>query len=113
VTGVPGGDSMPEAGPAGGPEGGAVLLLTAWHLPRMRSMPRQFWRFRRLDRRSRGVRGLVWSHRWISRRSLLYTSRWRSEADARAWLASAEFRRFDEGVRAAGAEPRLEWYRPA
>jgi hypothetical protein len=29
-------------------EGSGALLLTAWHLSRMRSMPRMFWRLRRL-----------------------------------------------------------------
>lgn len=97
--------------PEHGAEQGEVVLLTAWHLGSMVAMPRQFWRFRRLDHQSRRFPGRAWSHRWVSRRSLLYTSRWRSAKDAERWLSSPEFRRFDAGARAAGAVPRVERYR--
>ncbi len=91
-----------------------VLLLTAWHLRGMRSMPRMFWRLRSLERLCRGQPGCLWVHRWISRRSLLLTSRWESEAAADEWLASAAFRAFDEAARALkGTEARVERYRPA
>ena len=35
-----------------------VLLLTAWHLSRVRSMPRAFWLARRLDRDGRAAPGI-------------------------------------------------------
>jgi heme-degrading monooxygenase HmoA len=41
-------------------------------------------------------------HRWISRRSLLLTSRWESTEAAEVWIASPEFRAFDEAARAIG-----------
>ncbi len=92
----------------------AVLLLTAWHLPNMRSMPAMFWRVRALDRRTGKAPGCLWVHRWISRRSLLLTSAWRSEAEAGAWLASDEFRGVDAKARAQrGATTRVERYLPA
>ena len=85
-----------------------VLLLTAWHLRRMRSMPRMFWRLRSLERHCRAQPGCLWVHRWISRRSLLLTSLWESEA-ADGWLASEAFRAFDEAARALdGTEARVE-----
>lgn len=90
------------------PEHGEVVLLTGWHFDSMLVMPRQFWRFRRLDHLSRQFPGRIWSHRWVSRRSLLYTSRWQSVEDAEQWLNSLEFRRFDAGARAVGATPRVE-----
>jgi len=78
----------------------AVLLLTGWHLRHMRSMPRMFWRLRRLEQAARAQPGCLWVHRWISRRSLLLTLRWRSEDAARAWLASESFIAFDAAARA-------------
>ena len=91
-----------------------VLLLTAWHLRRMRSMPRLFWRLRSLERHCRAQPGCLWVHRWISRRSLLLTSRWELEAAADRWLASEAFRAFDEAARALeGTEARVERYRQA
>ena len=82
-----------------------VLLLTAWRLGRMRSMPRAFLAVRALERRGRAQPGCVRIHRWISRRSLLLSSRWRTRAAAEAWLASAAFRETDARLRAIpGAE---------
>ena len=89
-----------------------VLLLTAWHLRKMRSMPRMFWRLRSLERHCRRQTGRLWVHRWISRRSLLLTSRWESAAAADGWLASEAFRAFDEAARSLeGTEARVERYR--
>ena len=86
-----------------------VLLLTSWHLPRMRSMPRAFWRVRALDRRTRSQQGCLRVHRWASRRSLLLTTWWRSRAAAETWLASSSFRETDERLRAIpGAEARVD-----
>lgn len=88
---------------------GDVLLLTGWHFRRMRSMPRMFWRLRRLERAAREQDGCLWVHRWISRRSLLLTSRWRSEQAARAWLTSEPFVAFDAAARALpDSQPLLE-----
>ena len=93
-------------------DGAAVLLLTAWHFRRMRSMPRMFWRVRRLERDCRAHAGCLWVHRWVSRRSLLLTSHWRSQAAADSWLASSAHRRFDAAARALpGARARVERYR--
>ena len=91
-----------EASARGGGDAGAapVLLLTAWRLGRMRSMPRAFLAVRALERRGRTQPGCVRVHRWISRRSLLLTSWWRTRADAEAWLASAPFRETDARLRA-------------
>ncbi len=85
----------------------ALLLIAAWHLPRMRSLPRALWRVRRLDRASRGAPGCLWMHRWLSRRSLALTSAWASEAAAEAWLASTAFAEADTALAAAGAQRRL------
>lgn len=86
-----------------------VLLLTAWRLPRMRSMPRAFWLARRLDRDGRAAPGCARMHRWTSRRSLLLTSWWATRADAEAWLASPAFRALDARLRAIpGAEADIE-----
>lgn len=86
-----------------------VLLLTAWHLPRVRSMPRAFWLARRLDRDGRTAPGCVRMHRWISRRSVLLTSWWESREAALAWRASPTFRELDESLRAIdGVEVRVE-----
>ena len=91
-----------------------MLLLTAWHLRRVRHMPRMFWRLRRLERQCRAQAGCLWVHRWLSRRSLLLSSHWESEAAAEAWLTSSQFRAFDASARALpGAEARVERYRPA
>ena len=96
------------------PASGPVLLLTAWHLRRMRDMPRMFWRLRRLERHCREQAGCLWVHRWISRRSLLLSSRWQSEAAAEAFMDSEVFRAFDAAARALpGTEARVERYRPA
>ena len=81
-------------------EEGGTLLLTAWHLRRMRSMPRMFWRLRRVERDGRDQPDCEWMHRWISRRSLLLTSRWASREAAEAWIASPRFRAVDESARA-------------
>lgn len=101
------------AGPPG--RGGAdageapALLLTAWRLGRMRSMPRAFLAARALERRGRAQPGCVRVHRWISRRSLLIASWWRTRGDAEAWLASAPFRETDARLRAIpGAEADVE-----
>jgi len=94
--------------------GEAVLLLTAWHLRRVREMPRMFWRLRGLERHCRAQPGCLWVHRWLSRRSLLLSSRWESAAATEAWLASSRFRDFDASARALpGAEARVECHRPA
>ena len=86
-----------------------VLLLTSWHLTRMRSMPRAFWAVRALDRRTRSQQGCLHVHRWTSRRSLLLTTWWRSRAAAEAWLASPSFREADALLRALpGAEARVD-----
>jgi heme-degrading monooxygenase HmoA len=86
-----------------------VLLLTAWHLPRMRYMPRAFWSARRLDRVTRGAPGCARVHRWISRRSILLSSWWESRAAAEAWLSSKAFREHDARMRAIdGAYARIE-----
>ena len=78
----------------------------------MRSMPRMFWRLRSLERLCRGQSGCLWVHRWISRRSLLLTSLWESEAAAEVWLSSEAFRAFDEAARSLdGTEARVERYR--
>ncbi len=94
--------------------GEAVLLLTAWHLRRVREMPRMFWRLRGLERHCRAQPGCLWVHRWLSRRSLLLSSHWESAAAAEAWLASSRFRAFDgEAGALPGAEARVERHRPA
>ncbi len=86
-----------------------VLLLTAWHLPRMRSMPRAFWLARRLDRDGRAAPGCVQMHRWTSRRSVLLTSWWESRDAALTWRASPAFRELDDRLRAIdGVDPRVE-----
>ena len=86
-----------------------VLLLTAWHLPRMRSMLRAFWLARRLDRDGRAAPGCVRMHRWTSRRSVLLTSWWESRDAALAWSASPTFRELDDRLRAIdGVEVRVE-----
>lgn len=89
-------------------EPGSHLLLTAWHLPRMRSLPLLLWRLRRLERHGRAHDGCWWMHRWISRRSLLLSSHWTSREAAEAWLRSPAFRAFDAQARAAGAVPHVE-----
>jgi hypothetical protein len=90
----------------------ALLLIAAWHLPRMRSLPRALWRVRRLDRSSRASPGCFWMHRWLSRRSLALTSAWASEGAAEAWLASVGFRETDSALVAAGARRLLLRGRP-
>ncbi len=86
-----------------------VLLLTSWHLRRMRSMPRTFWEARALERATRRQPGYAGIHRWVSRRSILLESRWESRAAADAWLASPAFRAFDARARSIpGAEARVE-----
>ena len=92
----------------------ALLVLTAWHLSRMRSMPRSFWRVRTLERATHSVPGCLWIHRWISRRSLLLTSAWESDAAAEAWFASEGFTSVDASLKALpGTETRVERMRPA
>ena len=88
---------------------GPVLLLTSWHLRQMRSMPRAIWALRSLERGTRSAPGCLDVHRWISRRSLLLTSWWRSRDAAQAWLSSAPFEDFDARLRALpGSEARVE-----
>ena len=90
-----------------------VLLIAAWHFARMRSMPRQFWALRGLERECRAWPGCRWVHRWVSRRSLLLTSTWESEAAADAWLASTALRDFDARARGLrGTVARIERYGP-
>ena len=88
-----------------------MLLVTAWHLPRMRSMLSAFRHVRRLDRATRTAEGCEWVHRWGSRRSLMLTTRWRSWAEAEAWLDGPVFARATAALsRIPGAVPRLERY---
>jgi hypothetical protein len=94
--------------PPEGDRGDVSLLVTAWHLDHMRSMPRALWHVRALDRHTRGAPSLTWMHRWLSRRSVALTSTWRSRADAEAWLASPEFARRAAALEAAGARLRIE-----
>jgi len=94
-------EHTPHGSPQNGHEAGAAVLVdTSWHLPRMRTMPRAFWRVRTLDRGSRGSPGLLWMHRWISRRSLLLTSIWEDQPAAQAWLNSPAFQAVDRQLRA-------------
>ena len=89
-----------------------VLLITAWHLRRMRSMPRAFYHVRRLDLATRGQAGCLWVHRWGSRRSLMLTTSWASETHARSWLEGASFTRTATALRAIdGTLARVEQYR--
>jgi len=67
--------------------GKPLLMLTALHLRSMLSMPLYFWRVRSLERVLRQQSGLLRSHRWVSRRSLLLISWWRDREAAEAWLA--------------------------
>ncbi|MCY4640931.1 MAG: antibiotic biosynthesis monooxygenase [Chloroflexi bacterium] len=86
-----------------------VLLLTAWHLPSMRSAARAFWLARRLDRLGREAPGCVGMHRWVSRRSVLLTSWWRSREAAESWFRSPPVRELDDRLRSLpGAEARVE-----
>ena len=103
------GDHQVEAA-AGGEH--ARLVMTAWHLRRMRSMPRAFYLVRRLDRATRGDADCLWIHRWISRRSLMLTSTWATEADANRWLGSDRFRRTAASLDAIeGTVARIQVYR--
>lgn len=89
-----------------------VLLITAWHLRRVRSMPRSFLHIRRLDLTTRRKAGCLWVHRWISLRSVLLTTTWQSERDAQCWLRSANFTRTDVALRSIeGTVARVEQYR--
>jgi heme-degrading monooxygenase HmoA len=98
------GHSVPES---------PVLLITAWHLRRVRSMPKGFFHVRRLDLATRAEAGCLWVHRWISLRSVMLTSRWESEEGARRWLRGASFTRTDAALRSIeGTVPRVEQYRP-
>lgn len=95
-----------------GVSGASVLLITAWHLRRMRSMPKAFYHVRRLDLATRGEKGCLWVHRWGSRRSLMLTTTWESETDARSWLDGASFARTAAALRAIkGTATRVEQYR--
>ena len=85
-----------------------VILVVALHFPRMWPMPRAFWRARALDHASRDRPGLLWLHRWISRRSVGFTSTWRDAEDARAWLTSEVFRNADDSLRRLGGGLRVE-----
>ncbi len=109
-------DTPPPADPApseaSDPAEAPVLLVTAWHLPRMRSMPRAFVHVRRLDHATRNAPGALWVHRWISRRSLMLTTRWKTEADAHRWLNSPTFARTSAALgEIDGAVERVEQYR--
>lgn len=88
--------------------GGPVLLVVAWHYPTMLVMPRAFWHVRRLDRASRADTGLLWMHRWTSRRSVGLTARWQHGAALREWLASSAFREADAALRRLGGVRRIE-----
>ena len=88
-----------------------VLLITAWHLRHVRSMPRAFLHIRRLDLATRGEAGCLWVHRWISLRSVLLTTTWQSERDAQRWLRSADFTRTDRALRSIdGTVARVELF---
>jgi heme-degrading monooxygenase HmoA len=81
-----------------------VVLLTAWHLRRLRDMPAAFLEARALERQCRLAEGCRWVHRWTSKRSLLLTSRWATAAAAEAWIRGPVFRGADLRLRArAGA----------
>jgi heme-degrading monooxygenase HmoA len=89
-----------------------LLLITAWHLRRMRSMPKAFYHVRRLDLATRGEKGCLSVHRWGSRRSLMVTTTWESETDAHRWLNGARFTRTAAALRAIkGTVARVEQYR--
>ncbi len=95
---------LPSRGPS-------ILVLAAWHLPRMRAMPGAFWQVRRLDRTTRGMPGALWVHRWLSRRSLLLTAVWADLEAAEAWLAGDAFRRTAVALAGIpGARARIERY---
>jgi len=53
------------------------------------------------------------AHRWLSRRSVLLTTHCSRVAAEEVWLASAEFRRFDERAAGLGARARVERLRAA
>jgi heme-degrading monooxygenase HmoA len=75
-------------------------------------MPRGFYHVRRLDLATRGEKGCLWVHRWISRRSLMLTSTWESEADAQRWLHGTSFTRTAAALQSIeGAVARVEQYR--
>src|SRR5690606_823779 len=91
---------------------GRVVLLTRWHFPSMRVMPRQFWRIRALDRGTKGTSGCLWVHRWVSRRSLLLTSEWVDFEAAERWLASERLVAFDGSARKVpGSRAYIDWLR--
>ncbi len=86
------------------------LCVVAWHLTRMRSVPRAFWRLRRLERVAREDGACLWVHRWISRRSLALTMRWSDEAEARRWLDSEAFHAASTDLTSSpGAAVRIEF----
>ena len=68
----------------------SVLLITAWHLRHVRSMPGSFLHIRRLDLATRGEPACLWVHRWISLRSVLLI----------AWLSVSY-----QAIRAARVNP--------
>ncbi len=89
----------------------SVLLITAWHLRHVRSMPGSFLHIRRLDLATRGEPACLWVHRWISLRSVLLTTTWQSERDAQGWLRSANFTRTDLALRSIdGTVARVELF---
>ena len=103
---------LPVDGAREGVSGAPVLLITAWHLRRARSMPKSFYHVRRLDLATRGEKGCLWVHRWISRRSLMLTTTWVSEKDAHRWLHGASFARTATALRSIeGTVARVEQYR--
>lgn len=81
-------------------QGGEVVLLTAWHLRRLRDVPAAFLEARDLERHCRRAAGCRWVHRWTSKRSFLLTSRWSSQEAAQAWLRGPVFRGADLRLRA-------------
>lgn len=64
-----------------------VLMLLALHLRSMAPMLLFFWRLRSLERGLKQQAGVLRTHRWLSRRSLLVMAWWRDRASAEAWLA--------------------------
>ena len=103
---------LPVDGAGEGASEAPVLLVTAWHLRRARSMPKGFYHVRRLDLATRGETGCLWVHRWISSRSLMLTTTWESEKDAHRWLYGASFARAAAALRSIeGTVARVEQYR--
>lgn len=62
-------------------------------------MPVFFWRLRSLERGLKRQAGVLRTHRWLSRRSLLVMAWWRDRASAEAWLAQPPAQRILELAR--------------